>query len=216
MNLMKKTILLAVVLLMVAVPGYACMMDDPSSIEGNLDSGIFDQTTISIFNNAAQGDTESTTLFALSLSDASLSYDLQFQADDSGDWMSFSPVFGSRAASSLGLTSHTFNQAGIIDLDLRLLDGSDVISETASLYFHELQYQENGHDWYSWAELEWFGADGEALDVTTALWAWVPWDNKDLIGPEALPIPGTGLLLMIGVVGLIGFRRNIRFRNAGR
>jgi hypothetical protein len=216
MNLMKKTLLLVLVLLWVTIPGYACMMDDTQTIEGNLNSGILDQTSISLFNDSAQGITDDVTLFALNLSDPSLPYDLQFQTDDSSDWMSFNSVFGSREASSLGLMSHTFNQPGILDLNLRLFDGSDVVSETASLYFHELQYQENGHDWYSWAELEWFDADGEALDVTTALWAWVPWDNKDLIGPEALPIPGTGLLLMIGVVGLIGFRRNIRFRNARR
>lgn len=214
MSLMKKTILIAVVVLLAAVPGYACMMDDTTPIDGNLSSGILDQTRISLFNDATQGNTDAITLFALNLYDPSLSYDLQFQADDSGDWMSFSPVLGSFETSILDLMSHTFNQSGIFNLDLKLFDGSDVVSETASLTFHELQYQEDAHDWYSWAELEWFDENGDALDVTTALWAWVPGDTKDMIGPEALPIPGTGLLVLLGVVGLIGCRRNIRCRSA--
>lgn len=214
MNLVKKTVLLMMVLLVASVPGYACMMDEGTPIDGSLNVGVFESTTISLFNDTVQGNTDEITLFALNFYDPSLSYDLQFQADHSGDWMSFSPLFPPFFDSDFGPTSHTFNQAGIIDLDLRLFDGSNVVSETAAISFHELQYQENEQDWFTWAELEWFDADGEALDVTTALWAWVPWDRKDLIGPEALPIPGTGLLLMIGVVGLIGCRRKNGFRGA--
>lgn len=212
MNFVKKTLLLMIVLLVVSVPGYACMMDEDTPIDGSLNSGVFESTSISLFNDTVQGNTDDITLFALNFYDPSLSYDLQFQEGNSSDWMSLSPLFRPFFDSSPGLKFHTFNQAGIINLDLRLFDGSNVVSETAALSFHELQYQENDQDWFTWAALEWFDADGEALDVTTALWAWVPWDSKDLIGPEALPIPGTGLLLMIGVVGLIGCRRKNGFR----
>jgi hypothetical protein len=204
MKILTKTIVFSVVILLTALPAFACL-EPPPEVDDCLPP-ISDPVSISLFNSPEVGQTDTISLFALNLFDNDPIYDLQFNQAGGGDWQSFNPLLGPIMGDRLNLTTVTFDQPGIIDLNLRLTDGDDVVSDRAEVNFYSFQTQLDDYNWYNWVELRWLDDCGDPLDVTSALTAWLPWDSQDLVG-TAVPIPGTALLLSLGVLCLVG-RRN--------
>lgn len=184
------------------VPALAC------SIEPIEPTGVV-PATLSLYNDPVAGDPDTLTLFALNLSDSGSFFNLEFEEAGSGAWRNFNPVFGSFFDDELNLTTFTFDQAAeVTGLNLRLLDCQGVVSTQAEITFHSFQALIDGYDWFNWVELSWFDDSGNPLDVSTALTAWLPWDSEDMVGTTAVPIPGSGILLGLGVLCLIGRRRH--------
>lgn len=202
MKYFTKAVFASLVLLMAAMPALACHVDPP-----DIDPAASSPAAISLYNNAAGGEADSITLFALNMFDSGEFYGLAFDDGTTDDWQSFNPLMGPLFGNELNMSAVTFDQAGRIDLNLGLADCTgEIISETAEVTFHSFQSQMDGYDWFNWVELNWLDEEDTPLNVSTVLSAWLPWDSEDMVGTTAVPIPGTGLLLSLGLLCLIGRR----------
>ncbi len=210
MKLLWKVILFSVAILVAAVPAFACHVDpvEPPFVD-DFFTGSLNPVAISLFNAPDTCDSDTVTLSAFFGFGMGNLYDLEL-SQNGNDWTAFNP------SSWDILTAYTFEDPqATINLNLRLSDAAGVVSNSADVTFYSEQAQDGGYDWYNWVELNWLNdANGESINVSTLLTALVIpgtgcelGNRHDLVGMASVPIPGTGLLLSIGLLCLIGRRK---------
>jgi hypothetical protein len=202
-TLSKATSFFILVLLLISTPALACTTQSPYLESLTVD---LDPVVVSLFNNPDLGDTDNFSLCAIDLSYPNNSYDLLFNVAGSDDWQNFNTMFGPFMYANFDLSESSSN---IIDLNLGLYDSDLLVSEKAEVTFFSFEPQQTGeYNWYDWVVLNWLDDNDTPLNVSTFLSTFPCGDPYDMVGTTAaVPIPGTGLLLSLGILCLIG-RRN--------
>jgi hypothetical protein len=202
-SLLKTTFFLLLALLLASTPALACTVEDPPVLSSFTHSQ--DPVDISLYDYS--GD-DAFSLCAIDLSYPNNTYDVMYFVEGSSGWQPFNTMFGPFMYAEFDLSG---SSSDIINLNLGLFDGEDLVSNQAETTFFSFYPRlTEDYSWYDWAVLNWQDDDGSPLDVSTLLSTFPCGDPLDMVGTTAVPIPGTGLLLSFGILCLIGRRNSQR------